>query len=324
MPDKHLSFQIVVREDFERVNLCILEQLHSDVDLIKKIGQYIIKSGGKRLRPLLVLLTARACNYNDTQHILLATIIEFLHTATLLHDDVVDQSKLRRGRNTANAIWGNTPSILVGDFLYSRAFQMMVRIEDIQVLGILADATNVIAEGEVMQLMNIHNAGVTEANYMEVIRCKTSMLFEASTHTAAILAKTDETTAQMLAEYGNALGTAFQLVDDVLDYTGDVETMGKNLGDDLAEGKPTLPLIYTMAYGSSAQQSLVKEAIQKGGLNKVDDIITAVQESGSLDYTMNKANLFINKAIHCLDILPASIYRDAMKDLALFAVERHS
>ena len=231
MPDKQqASFQTVVHDDFIRVNQCIHEQLHSDVALVSKIGEYIIKSGGKRLRPLLVLLTARACGYNDFNHIPLATIIEFLHTATLLHDDVVDQSDLRRGKDTANALWGNAPSVLVGDFLYSRAFQMMVGLENFKLLNILANATNVIAEGEVMQLMNIHNANATEASYMEVIRCKTAMLFQASSQTAAVLSKASPELEQKMADYGNYLGTAFQLIDDLLDYDGDAKTMGKNLG----------------------------------------------------------------------------------------------
>ena len=223
---KQRSFQTVVQSDFQLVNQCIQEQLHSDVALVSKIGEYIIQSGGKRLRPLLVLLTARACGYQDQHHIPLATIIEFLHTATLLHDDVVDESSLRRGNETANALWGNAPSVLVGDFLYSRAFQIMVSLENFQLLHILANATNVIAEGEVMQLMNIHDANVSEAQYLEVIRCKTAMLFQASCETAATLCKSDEQTTKDLADYGNFLGTAFQLVDDLLDYDGDADTMG--------------------------------------------------------------------------------------------------
>ena len=323
MPDrKQPSFQVVVREDFELVNQCIREQLHSDVALVSKIGQYIIQSGGKRLRPLLVLLTARTCGYKSNHHIPLAAIIEFLHTATLLHDDVVDQSDLRRGRDTANALWGNAPSVLVGDFVYSRAFQMMVKMENFRLLNILANATNVIAEGEVMQLMNIRDANVSEAHYMEVIRCKTAMLFEASTHTAAILAGADQKTEQSLADYGNFLGIAFQLVDDLLDYDGDSEAMGKNLGDDLAEGKPTLPLIYTMTNGTQEQQTLVRQAIQKGGLDNIDDIIKAVKSCCALDYTAQKAKAFSDKAIISLNDLPPSKYRDAMEDLARFAVER--
>ena len=319
---KQRSFQTVVHEDFRLVDQCIHEQLHSDVALVSKIGEYIIKSGGKRLRPLLVLLTARACGYNDNHHIPLAAIIEFLHTATLLHDDVVDESDLRRGNETANALWGNAPSVLVGDFLYSRAFQMMVGLENLQLLHILSNATNVIAEGEVMQLMNIHDADVSEEQYMEVIRCKTAMLFQASCETAAILSKVDNNTVKALADYGNYLGIAFQLVDDLLDYDGDSEAMGKNLGDDLAEGKPTLPLIYVLKNGSEDEQALIREAIEQGGLEKIDEIVATVRSSGALKYTAEQARLFSDKAIKCLNNLPESKYRSAMVDLAEFAIAR--
>ena len=319
---KQASFQAVVHEDFRLVNQCIHEQLHSDIALVSKIGEYIIRSGGKRLRPLLVLLTARACGYDDNKHIPLATIIEFLHTATLLHDDVVDESGLRRGQETANSLWGNAPSILVGDFLYSRAFQMMVGLENFKLLHILANATNVIAEGEVMQLMNVHDADVSEEQYMEVIRCKTAMLFQASCETAAILSKTDADVQQAMANYGNYLGIAFQLVDDRLDYDGDVESMGKNLGDDLAEGKPTLPLIYVLKHGSDEQKTLVREAIEQGGLDKIEDIVATVHSCGALGYTADKARLYADKAIDCLKALPESKFRSAMEDLARFAVAR--
>ena len=323
MPESNKpSFQTVVSEDFALVNQCIREQLHSDVALVSKIGQYIIQSGGKRLRPLLVLLSARASGFKGNNHIPLAAIIEFLHTATLLHDDVVDQSDLRRGRDTANALWGNAPSVLVGDFLYSRAFQMMIGLDSLKLLKILSDATNVIAEGEVMQLMNINDASVTEAQYMDVIRCKTAMLFEASTHTAAVLSGVDKKTEQALRDYGNHLGMAFQLVDDLLDYEGDAETMGKNLGDDLAEGKPTLPLIFTMAEGKPEDKQLVREAIELGGLDKIDEVVAAVRSCGALSYTSQKAREQSEKAIACLKVLPTSEYKDAMEDLARFAVAR--
>ncbi|UYM15262.1 octaprenyl diphosphate synthase [Endozoicomonas euniceicola] len=329
MPDrKQPSFQAVVRDDFALVDQCIREQLHSDVALVSKIGQYIIQSGGKRLRPLLVLLTANACGYNarghnGKNHIPLAAVIEFLHTATLLHDDVVDQSDLRRGRDTANALWGNAPSILVGDFLYSRAFQMMVGLDNMRLLNVLANATNVIAEGEVMQLMNINDSSVTEAQYMEVIRCKTAMLFEASTHTAAILSGQNKKTEQALCDYGNHLGMAFQLVDDLLDYGGDAEAMGKNLGDDLAEGKPTLPLIFTLSEGKPEQKELVRQAIEEGnGLDNMETIITAVRDCGALGYTAQRAQEQAQKAITSLSVLPESPYRSAMEELANFAVAR--
>ena len=325
MPDKQqASFQTVVHNDFIKVNQCIHEQLHSDVALVSKIGEYIIKSGGKRLRPLLVLLTARACGYKDFNHIALATIIEFLHTATLLHDDVVDQSDLRRGKDTANALWGNAPSVLVGDFLYSRAFQMMVGLENLRLLNILANATNVIAEGEVMQLMNIHNANVTEERYMEVIRCKTAMLFQASSQTAAVLSKVSVELEQKMADFGNYLGTAFQLIDDLLDYDGDVKTMGKNLGDDLAEGKPTLPLIYTLKNGTHDEQNLIREVIRQGGRGNIDAVVETVRNSGALQYTAAKANEYALKAKRCLHLLPSNQYCDALADLADFAVARSS
>lgn len=323
MPDKQqASFQTAVHDDFKRVNECIHEQLHSDVALVSKIGEYIIKSGGKRLRPLLVLLTARACGYNDYNHIPLAAIIEFLHTASLLHDDVVDQSDLRRGKDTANALWGNAPSVLVGDFLYSRAFQLMVGLENFKLLYILADATNVIAEGEVMQLMNIHDADVTEDDYMEVIRCKTAMLFQASSHTAAILSKATQELESDMANYGNYLGIAFQLVDDLLDYDGNAEAMGKNLGDDLAEGKPTLPLIYTLKHGTDDQKTLIREAIEQGGRDNIEAVVEAVRRCGALQYTAAKAQEYSVKAKRCLKLLPEGKFRSAMVDLADFAVVR--
>lgn len=323
MPDRQqASFQTAVHDDFRRVDECIHEQLHSDVALVSKISEYIIKSGGKRLRPLLVLLTARACGYNGYNHVPLAVIIEFLHTATLLHDDVVDQSDLRRGKDTVNALWGNAPSVLVGDFLYSRAFQMMVGLESFKLLHILADATNVIAEGEVMQLMNINDADVTEDDYMEVIRCKTAMLFQASSQTAAVLSKASPELEKDMADYGNHLGIAFQLVDDLLDYNGDAETMGKNLGDDLAEGKPTLPLIYTLRHGTSEQKALVREAIEQGGRDNIAAVVEAVRSCGAVQYTAAKAREYTAKAKRCLNLLPEGEYRSAMADLADFAVVR--
>ncbi|MGB0359832.1 MAG: octaprenyl diphosphate synthase [Endozoicomonas sp.] len=323
MPDKQQApFQTAVHEDFQKVNECIQEQLHSDVVLVSKISEYIIQSGGKRLRPLLVLLTARACGYDDHHHIPLAAIIEFLHTATLLHDDVVDQSDLRRGKDTANALWGNAPSVLVGDFLYSRAFQMMVRLENFKLLHILSKATNVIAEGEVMQLMNIHDADVSEESYMEVIRCKTAMLFQASCNTAAILSKAGPELENDMADYGNYLGIAFQLIDDLLDYTGNAEAMGKHLGDDLAEGKPTLPLIYTLKHGTDEQKAVVREAIEQDGRDNIEAVVAAIRSCGALEYTAIKAREFAEKAKYCLKRLPESQFHSAMTDLADFSVAR--
>ena len=329
----------LVSDDFAAVNELIPRQLTSDVDLVEAIGRYIVESGGKRLRPLIVLLGARACGYTGTGHIRLAAIIEFLHTATLLHDDVVDRSGLRRGRATANALWGNAPSVLVGDFLYSRAFQLMVELESIDIMAILADATNVIAEGEVLQLANVGNAELTEANYTEVIRCKTAMLFQAAAHTSAVLACSADTAGaanesnaadadtnlnsiERLRDYGLHFGMAYQLVDDWLDYAGDVAVMGKNVGDDLAEGKATLPLIYTMANGAPADAELVQTALRSKCADKLDDVCAAVNRSGALDYTRKQARAASARALEALLGLPANQYRDALEDLTHAAVAR--
>lgn len=318
----NLPFYKAVAEDFDSVNQLIIRQLHSRVPLVEKIGSYIISAGGKRLRPLVVLLSARACGLNDPRQHSLAAIIEFLHTATLLHDDVVDTSDQRRGRSTANAKWGNAPSVLVGDFLYSRAFEMMVELGDVRIMRVLANATNVIAEGEVLQLTKVRDAGTDEATYMEVIRSKTAMLFEASTHSAGILAGADAAQIEALRQYGNALGIAFQLIDDVLDYTGDAEAMGKNVGDDLAEGKPTLPLIYTMREGTAEQARQVRQAIQKGGIDDITAIQAAVRDCGALTYTSQLARTYIDEAVKLLQVLPASEYRDSLEQLAEFAIDR--
>jgi len=317
-----LPFYAPVSDDFDAVNQLILEQLHSRVPLVEKIGHYIISAGGKRLRPLVVLLGARACELSDPRQHSLAAIIEFLHTATLLHDDVVDTSDLRRGRSTANALWGNAPSVLVGDFLYSRAFEMMVALGDMQIMRILANATNVIAEGEVLQLSKVRDANTDEATYMEVIRSKTAMLFEAACHTAGVLANAHAEQTEALRQYGNALGIAFQLMDDMLDYSGDVAEMGKNVGDDLAEGKPTLPLIYTMRHGTPEQAQLVRQAIQKGGSEEVEPIREAVTASGALEYTARLAQEQADEAVRLLQALPASDFRDALEQLARFAINR--
>ncbi|ONM43232.1 octaprenyl-diphosphate synthase [Halopseudomonas pachastrellae] len=317
-----LPFYEPVAGDFAAVNQLILDQLHSRVPLVEKIGHYIISAGGKRLRPLVVLLSARACGADSSEQHSLAAIIEFLHTATLLHDDVVDTSDLRRGRSTANALWGNAPSVLVGDFLYSRAFEMMVALGNMQVMQILANATNVIAEGEVLQLSKVRDANTDEATYMEVIRSKTAMLFEAASHSAAVLAGAKADQVEALREFGDALGIAFQLMDDLLDYSGDAAEMGKNVGDDLAEGKPTLPLIYTMRHGTEEQAALVRQAIQKGGTEDITPIREAVTASGALDYTARLAQQHADRAIALLDTLPASEYRDALEQLARFAVKR--
>ncbi|KZY39896.1 MULTISPECIES: octaprenyl diphosphate synthase [unclassified Oleiphilus] len=311
-----------VEKDFSEVNQFITSQLSSDVPLVEKIAQYIVESGGKRMRPLLVLLTSRALGEASQDQCKLATIIEFLHTATLLHDDVVDTSNMRRGRSTANAKWGNAPSVLVGDFLYSRAFQMMVDIGSVPVMEVLSNATNVIAEGEVFQLMNCKNPDVSEEAYFEVIKNKTAMLFEAASHSSALLANASTEQQEALKEYGLQLGLAFQLVDDMLDYIGDAETMGKNVGDDLAEGKPTLPLIYTMKNGSEEERVLIRKAIRNGDASQLDAICIAVQNSGALDYTKKQADLACQKACDCLGILPGSVYKEALAGLAKLAVQR--
>ncbi len=317
-----------VAQDFERVNSLIIEQLSSDVPLVEKIAHYIVESGGKRMRPLLVLLSSNALGLKSKSQnedkIKLAGIIEFLHTATLLHDDVVDTSDLRRGKATANAKWGNAPSVLVGDFLYSRAFQMMVQISNMSIMNILSDATNIIAEGEVFQLMNCKNPDVSEESYMAVIKSKTAMLFQAASHSGAVLAGASSEQEAALRDYGLHLGLAFQLIDDVLDYTGSPEDMGKNVGDDLAEGKPTLPLIYAMKHGSEEQAQLIRNAIRKGGLEDLSLIKEAVQTTGALDYTIKRANEEAEKAKNCLNTLESSTFKDALFALAGLAVERNN
>ncbi|MFJ4441724.1 polyprenyl synthetase family protein [Pseudomonas sp. NPDC089422] len=316
------SFYRAVAEDFSAVDEIIKKQLTSRVPLVSKIGDYITSAGGKRLRPLLVLLCGKALGREGADLRLLAATIEFLHTATLLHDDVVDMSGMRRGRSTANALWGNAPSVLVGDFLYSRSFEMMVELGSMQVMQILSKATRVIAEGEVLQLSRVRDASTTEEVYMDVIRGKTAMLFEASTHSAAALAEASEEQREALRTFGDHLGVAFQLVDDLLDYEGDAEALGKNVGDDLAEGKPTLPLIYTMREGTPEQAALVRKAIQKGGLEDLEQIREAVEASGALKYTAELARDYVKRAIECLEVLPASEYRDALVELSEFAVAR--
>ncbi|MFC2973770.1 polyprenyl synthetase family protein [Azotobacter bryophylli] len=316
------AFYRVVADDFNAVDGIIRKQLTSHVPLVEKIGDYIVSAGGKRLRPLLVLLSGSALGYRNDQLRLLAAIIEFLHTSTLLHDDVVDASGLRRGRSTANSLWGNAPSVLVGDFLYARSFEMMVELASMPVMRIISQATRVIAEGEVLQLSKIRDASTTEETYMEVIRGKTAMLFEASSHSAAVLAGASAEQAEALRQFGDLLGIAFQLVDDLLDYRGDAETLGKNVGDDLAEGKPTLPLIYTMREGTPEQAALVRKAIQKGGIEDLSSILDAVEAAGALDYTARLARDHADRAIACLDVLPDNEYRDAMIELTRFAVAR--
>ena len=313
-----------VAEDFEQVNRVIFSRLTSSVPLVEKIGEYIVSSGGKRLRPLLVLLCTGALGHQGEDRLKLATIIEFLHTATLLHDDVVDTSDMRRGKATANARWGNAPSVLVGDFLYSRAFQMMVEINSMEIMGVLSDATAVIAEGEVLQLANCRNPDLSETQYMEVIHNKTAMLFQAASHTAALLAGGNIGIVTALRDYGLHLGLAFQLVDDVLDYSGNAAQMGKNVGDDLAEGKTTLPLIHAMAHGGRAERALIRKAVRQGGLDQLEEICRIVASSGALDYTLDRARSEVDHAKTCLGSLPDSTFRLALSELADLAVDRDS
>ena len=318
----------VVEQDFLQVNQLIIEQLHSDVPLVEKIGQHIIESGGKRMRPLLVLLAAKALGHTSEKQdqeqnpALLAAIIEFLHTATLLHDDVVDISDQRRGKATANAKWGNAPSVLVGDFLYSRAFQMMVSLGSLEIMNTLSNATCVIAEGEVLQLMNVKNPDVNEAKYREVIQGKTAMLFEASSHSAALLSNANQDQAEALRLYGHHIGMAFQLVDDVLDYVGDAKELGKDVGDDLAEGKPTLPLIYAMQHASPEHATLIRNAIRKGGTEELAAIIEIVQNCGAINYTNEKAREHVVLAKQSIDLLDNSDAKSALMALADLAIER--
>jgi octaprenyl-diphosphate synthase len=316
------AMRATVAEDWTEVNKTIVRRLGSDVALVNQVAHHIIHNGGKRLRPLAVLLAARACGCRNGEHVAAAAIIEFIHTATLLHDDVVDGSGLRRGQQTANALFGNQASVLVGDFLYSRAFQMMVELKELRILDVLANATNTIAEGEVLQLMNCNNPDTSEADYMEVIYRKTAKLFEAGTRLGAILAGHDDTLEQALVSYGRHLGQAFQLVDDALDYDATPEEFGKNIGDDLAEGKPTLPLIYAMAHGSAAERHMIREAIETGGTRNLTSIQLAIETSGGLRYTAERAREEVEVAIRALAPLPPSKYRDALVELAQFAIRR--
>ena len=308
--------------DRQAVDERIRQRLHSEVVLINQIGHYIINSGGKRLRPVLLLLSARAFGYQGEHHYELAAVVEFIHTATLLHDDVVDGSDMRRGKETANNVWGNEASVLVGDFLYSRAFQMMVGVQNMKVMEILSEATNTIAEGEVKQLLNVHNADLDEAGYLDVIRSKTAKLFESAAQLGAVLCGRSAAEERALADYGMHLGVAFQLIDDALDYSATSEELGKNIGDDLAEGKPTLPLIHAINHGNAEQAALVREALEQGGLERIEEIKAAIESVGAIAYTARAAQAEADKAIGKLEILPDSPYKEALISLAHFAVQR--
>jgi octaprenyl-diphosphate synthase len=313
----------LVADDMREVDAVIRQRLGSEVVLIRQVAEYIIGGGGKRLRPALVILAAGACGYSGKAHHQLAAVVEFIHTATLLHDDVVDDSAMRRGRATANATFGNPAAVLVGDFLYSRAFQMMVEVQNMRVMEVLADATNTIAEGEVLQLLNVHNTAVDERGYLRVVRSKTAKLFEAAGRLGAILAGSPRECEAALAVYGAELGVAFQLVDDILDYSGDLAKTGKNLGDDLAEGKPTLPLIYAMHNGTDEQRALVTRAIGEGGLKDFEPVMRAIRDCGALDYTQRQAEAAARRGIEALGPVSNSKYRECLLELAGFAVSRN-
>lgn len=311
-----------IAADMLAVDAVIRSRLHSDVDRIRRVAEYIVQSGGKRLRPALVLFTAGAMGYRGTHHHELAAVVEFIHTATLLHDDVVDESDLRRGNKTANALYGNATAVFVGDFLYSRAFQMMVGVNSMRVMQVLADATNVIAEGEVLQLLNCHDADVAIDDYLRVIRYKTAKLFEAAARLGGIVGGADATVEARLADFGMHLGTAFQLIDDVLDYSADEADTGKHLGDDLAEGKPTLPLIHVMQHGTPEQAALVRGAIERGGREDFAAVLAAIQRTGALEETRRYAEAEAARARDAISLLPPSNFKEALLDLSDFAVRR--
>ena len=323
-----LSFLAPIAAQMQHVDQLVRARLGSDVGLVRQVAEYIVAGGGKRLRPALVLLSAGAAGYpgagGGERHYEMAAVVEFIHTATLLHDDVVDASDRRRGRKTANAEFGNAAAVLVGDFLYSRAFQMMLGADSMRVMQVLADATNMIAEGEVLQLMNCHDPAVDERGYLEVIRRKTAKLFEAAARLGAVIAGAPAGLEEGLAEYGMRVGTAFQLIDDVLDYSGDAATIGKSLGDDLAEGKPTLPLIRAMACGSAAQAATVRRAIVEGGRDDFAQVLEALRATGALTYARSVAEREAEAARRALQGVPASNYKDSLLELASFSVVRRS
>lgn len=311
-------------QDMAAVNATILQQLNSDVSLINQLGYYIISGGGKRIRPMIAVLAARTLDYQGDKHITVAALIEFIHTATLLHDDVVDESDMRRGKATANATFGNAASVLVGDFIYTRSFQMMTSLQSLRVLELMSEATNVIAEGEVLQLMNVNDPDITEENYMRVIYSKTARLFEAAAQSSAILAGASDAQEKALQDYGRYLGTAFQLIDDLLDYDADGQTLGKNTGDDLNEGKPTLPLLHAMHHGAPERAAMIRQAIEQGnGRHLLEPVLETMHAVGSLDYTRRRAEEEADKAIRALDALPDTQYKTALIGLANLAVHRN-
>ena len=316
------AIQELISEDMQSVNSLIQARLHSEIVLVNQLSHYIIASGGKRLRPMLSLLAARACGYEGNKHINVAAIVEFIHTATLLHDDVVDESDMRRGQETANNVWGNQAAVLVGDFLYSRSFEMMVDVGEMRVMEILAQTTNIIAEGEVLQLLNCNDPDTTEARYLEVIHSKTAKLFEAACQLGAVLAGLSADDEKAVAQYGIHLGTAFQLVDDILDYSASADEMGKNVGDDLAEGKPTLPLIIALQRSTGDDAQLIRTAIEKGGLDEIDQIMKIIEQTDSLSYATEIAKQEVEKANASLSCLPNTAYKTALESLARFSISR--
>ena len=312
----------LVSEEADKVDALLMANLTSEIQLINQLGAYIIQGGGKRIRPLIALLSAKSLGYTGQQHIDIAAILELVHTATLLHDDVVDSSQLRRGRQTANDLWGTEASVLVGDFLYSRAFQMMVTLNNNKILGVLADATNVIAEGEVMQLVNCHDPDITELRYLDTIRNKTAKLFEAASGLGAILSGGNDKNTTAMNAYGMHLGTAFQLADDALDYSSSPDKLGKNIGDDLSEGKPTLPLLYAMWHGTAGQADTIREAIKTGGLDHLSVITSAIEATNAISYTKNLAEDEAKRALASIKDVPQSPYKEALEDLAQFSFRR--
>lgn len=322
----HIDFEAIrelTRTETRAVDQLILNELSSDVVLINQIGQYIVNSGGKRLRPVLLLLASKALNYTGDHHLILAAVVEFIHTATLLHDDVVDESDLRRGRNTVNAVWGNAASVLVGDYLLSRTFEMMVRTENMRVMDVVSKTTTAIAEGEVLQLLNIHNPATTEKKYLEVISRKTAILFSAATQLGAILSEAGPEVEIALKNYGQHLGIAFQLIDDVLDYRADPEETGKNIGDDLAEGKPTLPLIHAIQQSDEDSAEVIRDAIKQGNRDAFAEIFRIIESCDAITYTENRAREEAQAAKDALAVLPPSQFKNAMMDLAEFSVQRN-
>jgi len=311
-----------VNDDFEAVNALIIEKIQSEISLIDDMANHIVGSGGKRLRPLIVLLASHACNYKGKNHILLAAMVEFFHTATLLHDDVIDESTLRRGRETANEIWGSKASILVGDYLFTQYMQLMIQVGDLEIMQMLTDITLQIGCGEIQQLSNRHNTNLTDEQYFEVIRAKTSLLFAVSSSLGAMISKSDEATQKALYDYGLHVGNAFQLIDDALDYCSDAQTIGKNIGDDLADGKATLPLLHALKHGTQEQQQKIKESLKQGTLHHLPEILEAIASTNAIDYTRSVASKEVDLAISALQILPDSVYKKALTDLAQYALKR--